>query len=429
MILFNLLAKGIILLGFLVAAPYLLKQYALNYTDDRLAEKRIQVLDIINQEGISSFFSEDEESGYGSYNLLKEEYISLEIVSDSVSMDTIFNEERIIEDEIVSYRVLAHTFSEHNTSYLLEIGRSLETIEQIERVLSTFIFVVFIAFILVSVFFDGVFHAFLLRPFYKIIYEKLPGIKEPHQYAFQPIETKTQDFKILDDAISDMMKRIQHAFNREREFIAHASHELRTPISILQFKIENMLSDSRLEEPDMLRVLDMQRTIQRFKHMVNSLLLISKISNDQYVKNEEVDLQAIINELGEEWVPIAQEKNLELNVMKGSAVLIRNSNHSMVMMMIQNVLTNAIRYSPSSGVIRMRIITHEESIVVEVSDTGTGIPISILEQVRAGTVFLKDAKSEKSGFGLQITQKIATYLNIQFVIDSSPAGTIIQFIF
>ncbi len=428
MILFNLLAKGVILLGFLLAGPYLLKQFSLNYTDDRLAEKREQVLAIIEDEGIESFFYGGE-SGYGSYNLLKEEYISLEKVSDSLAQDTIFNEERIIEDEIVMYRVLAFTFARDEAVYLLEIGRSLSTIQQIERVISTFIYIAFTAFIVLSVFLDTTFHSILLRPFHQIIYDKLPEIKEPQQYAHQPIETRTTDFRILDEAISDMMTRIQQVFNREREFIAHASHELRTPISVLQSKIENMLTNTELNEQDVQRLMDMQQTIQRFKHLVNSLLFISKISNAQFVKDEEVDLILLVHELEEEWGPVAGEKGLHFSLQANEPIKIPRSNYSMVVMMIQNALINSIRYTPKKGTIQLMVYHENNLATVEVKDTGPGIKPELLEQVNRGMVFLKDAKSEKSGFGLQIMHKIAAYLNVTLTINSGSAGTTIRFTF
>lgn len=429
MILFNLLAKGIVLLGFFIAGPYLLKQYTLKYTDDRLEDKKIKVLEIIEQEGIESFFQGDADIGYGSYNLLKEEYISLEKIDTLILGDTIFNEERIIEEEVVSYRVLAYWFKAGDEVYLLEIGRSLAMIQQVEKGISAFIRVAFIAFILLSIIFDGSYHAIVLRPFHKIIYEKLPGIKEPNQYIFQSLDTNTLDFKILDEAINNMMKRIQQAFNREREFIAHASHELRTPISVLQSKIENMLTESNLNDQEVTRLLDMQRIIQRFKHLVNSLLLISKISNAQFVKDEEVDLRQVLNEMEEEWKPLAQEKGLHFTVNSGQPLKISQSNYSMVVMMIQNALINAIRYTPPNGSIQLTAYKGNGNYSVEVSDTGGGISKDLLNQVSAGFIFLKDASSEKSGFGLQIMHKIAAYLNVKLSIQSGSEGTTIRFIF
>jgi sensor histidine kinase regulating citrate/malate metabolism len=66
---------------------------------------------------------------------------------------------------------------------------------------------------------------------------------------------------------------------------------------------------------------------------------------------------------------------------------------------------------------------------VEVNDSGKGIPPDLIQQVKSGIVFLKDANNEKSGFGLQIMHKIATYLDVGLSIVSSDQGTKIQFTF
>jgi signal transduction histidine kinase len=429
MILFNLLSKGVILLVFFFVGPNLLREYALDYTDERLLEKRSQVLAIVNEEGIESFFQDDPEAGYGSYNLLKEEYISLERIVDTLRVDTIFNEERIIEEDIVSYRVLAYTFSAEGSNYLLEIGRSLATIQQIEKVIASLVLVAFFIFIGLTILLDASFHSILLRPFNKIIYKKIPEIQEPNQYTYEPITTQTTDFRILDEAINSLMMRLQQVFNREREFIAHASHELRTPISVMQSKIENMLAETQLNEQEVQRLMDMLQTIQRFKHLVNSLLLISKISNAQYMKEETVDLKAVLTELADEWGPVAREKGLSFIAAESPSMFIANSNYSMVLMMIQNAVINAIRYTPVPGEIRLNALQENNFFVIEVLDTGRGISSDLIEQVKNGLVFLKDANSEKSGFGLQIMNKIATFLNVKLTITSSDKGSTLRFAF
>ena len=147
------------------------------------------------------------------------------------------------------------------------------------------------------------------------------------------------------------------------------------------------------------------------------------------MRNEEVDLREIIHELSEEWTPVAKEKGLDFLTHTANSVIIRESNYSMVLIMIQNAIINAIRYTPAQGSVNLSVYGGEESTVVEVSDTGNGIPPELIQQVKSGLVFLKDANSEKSGFGLQIMHKIAMYLDIELSIVSSEKGTKIQFAF
>jgi signal transduction histidine kinase len=190
-----------------------------------------------------------------------------------------------------------------------------------------------------------------------------------------------------------------------------------------------MLSESHLSPEELQRLMDMQQTIQRFKHLVNSLLLISKISNAQYVKNEMVDLCQVVQEVIETWEPVAREKGLNFSVEADVAVPIANSNYSMVLMMIQNAVINAIRYTTAPGSVSLTISQREHGAVVEVTDTGNGIPTTLIDQVKRGHVFLTDAKNDKSGFGLQIMHRIATFLNVDLTIDSTDKGTIIRFDF
>lgn len=102
-LLFNFLAKGIILLVFLAAGPFVLRYFAIKSTDRQLIEKRNEVLGIIEAEGIENFISEENpELGFGSYNILKEEYILLEQVPQAFESDLIFVEERILDNESVT---------------------------------------------------------------------------------------------------------------------------------------------------------------------------------------------------------------------------------------------------------------------------------------------------------------------------------------
>jgi signal transduction histidine kinase len=427
MILFNLLAKGVLLLLFLSAGPYFLKKFAINYTDDRLHAKRDDAVDILRSDGMESFIDPETGEGYGSYNLLKEEYISIEMLEAFIPVDTIYNEERWIEGEVIYYRVMAFSFEEKGVPYLLEIGRSLNTIHQIEWVLSRFVFIAFLAFLVVSLFLDNAFNNYLLRPLYHIIRKKLVEIKEPQQYKFQKTTTSTVDFVILDKAIDDLMGRIQMYFLREREFIAHASHELKTPVAVLQSKIENMLHDEMLEgHRD--KLMDMLGTIQKFKRLINSLLLISKIGNSQFLREETVEIDQLLAEIYEEWQPMAEEKGIEMLLNLREKSTIYHSNYSLLFMMVQNAVKNAVKYTPDNGEVTIHGYTESGRVVVEVENSGHGIGREVLNQLKGGRIFVADAMGEKSGFGLVIMQKIADFLQIKMEITTSDNGTVVRFI-
>jgi signal transduction histidine kinase len=430
MLLYNLLAKGLILLVFLMSGPFFLKYFAVKNTDNRLIDKREEVLEIIRKQGMDDFFAEEDySSGFGSYNILKEEYILLERIAEPFMVDTIYNEERIIEDESVTYRVCSFVFSFEEEYFLLEIGRSLETIKDIEKIMFKILYVTFFIFLLLTFFLDTAFGKWLIKPFRQIVENKLLHIREPQQFQYTPVKTSTEEFRLLDDSLSDMMRRIQKAFNQEREFISHASHELKTPLSILQSKVEGFFNQNDLNHEQMEKLIDMQSTVQKMKKMVNSLLLISKVNNAQFLKTDSVDLGELLFGLNEEWKFMAEERNIKLELLKNEPYQFSATNESLCTMMIQNALVNALKYTPDKGKIELSGERTINGYQIKIADNGKGISREMMDQIKDGTVFLKDASKDKSGFGLQLIFKIGLFLNVEVQIETNTTGTSLIFDF
>jgi signal transduction histidine kinase len=431
LLIFNLLGKGLFLLIFLMSGPYLLSYLVLKNTDRQLIQKKAEVLELIQAGGIESFISqENPEEGFGSYNILKEEYILLERAgSEKMLADSIFVEKRIIEEEEISYRVYADLLTIDGENYLLEIGRSLETIEQIETIFFRISIGILFLFLAFSFLMDSAISKRIMGPFNKIIQTKISRINEPQEFHDQSIPSTTREFEVLDQAISEMMKRIQKSFNQERVFISHASHELKTPISVLQSKLEAIFGEEDLNSFQSEKLMEMQDTLQKMKRSVNALLLLSKVNNAQFLKTEQADLAQIMEELVEDWGEIAEDKGLKLVMSQLDSFIFKDTNYSLCQMMIQNALSNAVKYSTRGGEIRIQGILNQEYYEVFIENDGEGIDEKLLAQVRNGLVFLKDVRKENSGFGLQIMHKIALFLGVKIEMRSGDGKTRVVFLF
>lgn len=431
LLIFNLLGKGLFLLVFLMSGPYLLSYLILKNTDRQLIEKKSEVIEMIQAEGIENFISEENpEEGFGSYNILKEEYILLEKAgAESFLQDSIFVEKRIIEEEEISYRVYADLIEIGGVTYLLEIGRSLSTIEQIESIFYRIAIGILFSFLALSFFLDSMISKRIMAPFNKIIQTKIARINEPQEFHDQSIESSTQEFELLDQAISEMMKRIQKSFNQERVFISHASHELKTPISVLQSKLEAIFGDENLSPYQSEKLMDMQNTLQKMKKSVNALLLLSKVNNAQFIKTETADLREILESLLEDWVAIAADQGVTLQKGKLDPFNFSGTNYSLCQMMIQNGLSNAVKYVSSGGEIWLSGIKKSDQYEIVIENDGEGIDDKLLAQVKNGLVFLKDVTKEKSGFGLQIMFKIAIFLGVTLEVTSENGKTRVSYRF
>ena len=117
--LFVTLSKLAIVLLFVFTLPYLIGDIARDYTDSYLRQQREKVLEEVAKNGIDSYLEGGE--SFGSYTMLKEEYISLEPVDSSFVIDTIYTDERIIEKDTLNYRVLTHSFPVGNKKYMMEV--------------------------------------------------------------------------------------------------------------------------------------------------------------------------------------------------------------------------------------------------------------------------------------------------------------------
>lgn len=416
--LFITLSKLAIVLLFVLTLPYLTGRIARTYTDYYLQQQKEKVLEVVARNGVESYLQG--EASYGSYTMLKEEYISLEPVEEGFTLDTIYTDERIIEQDTLNYRVLTHVFAAGKGSYLMEVGKTVETIDQYNRPLQRIATYVLLGLILITLMIDLFYTRFLLKPLGEIIRTKISNRKFPFNDNSEPVNTSTSDFRFLDQSLISLMNQINDAFEKEREFTANASHELMTPIGILQNKIENLMGEPEVSELVQDRLVGMQRTLNRLKRIVHSLLLISRIDNDQFSKKDMVSVTELFGDVIEEISHRLSEKQISLNVNLSEDIELQNVNRDLLFQMVYNLLNNAIRYNKPEGKINISDrIPENGTYEIDIEDTGVGIP-----QEEIATIFNRFKKANNSeeeagyGLGLSIVKSISDYHQITIRVES-----------
>lgn len=403
---------------FVLTLPYLIGEIASNYTDYYLQQQQKKVLEVVKKNGVDSYLQGEE--SYGSYTMLKEEYISLEPVEQGFKLDTIYTDQRVIEQDTLNYRVLIHAFDTEMGTYLMEVGKTIETIDQYKRPLQRIATYVLLGLILITLIIDLFYTRFLLRPLIKIIQTKIINRKFPFNENTVPIKTTTSDFRFLDDSLIKLMEQIHLAFEKEREFTANASHELMTPIGILQNKIENLMGEPEIGDLVQERLIGMQKTLNRLKRIVHSLLLISRIENDQFTKKESVKVFELFEDILDEIGHRLSEKNISLENYLSKDIVLKNINRDLLFQMIYNLINNAIRYNKESGFIHIKDrFNADGTYAIDLIDSGIGIP-----KEEISTIFNRFKKANKSedsggyGLGLSIVKSIADYHQISISVES-----------
>ncbi|PWG79250.1 sensor histidine kinase [Pararcticibacter amylolyticus] len=422
-------SKLVIVLIFITALPFLVKEIASQYTNYTLKQQKSKVISIVNKKGLDYYLQGDD--NYGSYTLLKEEFIAFVPVKEKVNIDTIKDARRIIEGDTLNYRILSHTFRNNSKNYLLEIGKTTNSIERYNKPLQRFALWVLVGLVALSILIDLTFIRVLLRPLTMIIKSKLINRKFPFKKGQKRVPTSTSDFRYLDESLMMLMRQIDEAFDKEREFTSNASHELMTPISILQNKLENLLNDEQTSEASALAVVETMKTVDRLKNITRSLLLISRIENEQFIRNDKVVLRTLFDDIIEEIRHRLEEKDLNILVEIDPGVELHDVNKDLLSQLFFNLIHNAIKFNRDKGTIFIKGFYGEQGrYELTIRDTGIGIPAEDLP-----FIFDRFRKTNLHshvgyGLGLAIVKSIALYHQIHINVESRVGeGTAFRLIF
>jgi len=415
--LFNTLSKLVIVIIFVLLLPVVFQTINKNYADNRLHKDEDKVLQTVRDQGIKSYIQNGE--SYGSYTPIKDVYVSLDEDTLAENLDTIQNEPRKVDGDTITYRILSHNFAVDKKNYLLEIGISLDSVNETSRPLQSIAFMILVAMIVLTVLADQFYSTYVLRPLGQIIKTKLIGQKFPNFGSYEKVQTSTSDFEYLDISIHKMIKTIENTFQKEREFISNASHELMTPISILQSKIENMFEQEDLADEPKTRLLEMQRILNRLKSITKTLLLISQIENEQFLKEDSMPLHELLQEIYDEISIRLPEKNISYTVDIPENMVLVGVNKFLMFNLFFNLINNAIKYNREDGDIKVVAARENNTWVVLIIDSGIGISAEDLPFIFNRFKKLRASlKQDSFGLGLPIVQSIAAFHEIKIEVQS-----------
>lgn len=422
-------SKLVTALLFVAALPFLVKEIASEYTNYTLKQQRKKALSVIKKNGIDYYLQG--ENNYGSYTLLKEEFIAFSFADTRLTIDTVKDAPRVIEGDTLNYRILSYTFKDRNRNYLLEIGKTTASIYQYNKPLQRFALYVLLGLIVLTVVIDLTVIRQLIKPLAKIIKTRLTNRKLPFPAFPKKIVTSTADFKYLDESLLLLMHQINEAFYKEQEFTSNAAHELMTPISILQNKLENFLANDDLAEEHAIAVVEMMKTVDRLKKITSSLLLIARIDNEQYAKKEQIKPLDLFEEIIEEVGHRLEGMNITLSLSIDKDVVIENQNKDLLYQLFFNLVHNAIKFNRENGKIDIFGKTGPDGrYEIQVIDSGIGIPKEALPLIFER--FMKTNLDSQVGYGLglAIVKSIASYHHIQILTESEVGkGTTFKLIF
>lgn len=240
---------------------------------------------------------------------------------------------------------------------------------------------------------------------------------------FDPAQVH-KEVRPLVAAMNGYMARLQTLIAGQRRFIADASHQLRTPLTVLKTQAELALREN---DPDAMReiVKSIAGTTDATVHLANRLLTLARAEHGAAEGGfEEVSLADIVRQVGLELAQQAVRKDIDLSFESASACRLRG-NTLLLHEMVANLVDNAIRYTPRGGRVVLRVLDGDAP-VLEVEDSGPGIPPAERERVFAPFYRAAAAQAANvagSGLGLAIVRDIAAMHGATVALLDGAQGT------
>jgi two-component system OmpR family sensor kinase len=208
------------------------------------------------------------------------------------------------------------------------------------------------------------------------------------------------------DSINKLLTRLRTSLDRQRRFVSDAAHELRTPLSALQIQIDNLRSTNS-DHAFAPRLTDLKAGIGRASALVGQLLRLARYdADDPAPAPAPIDLTQIAIGTVARLTPLAESRSIDLGIVRQDRAVVFGS-FADFEIILGNLIDNSVRYTPAGGTVDIAVEVAGPEVVVEVRDTGAGIPNEQIPRVFERFFRAASQDIEGSGLGLAIAKAAA----------------------
>lgn len=325
------------------------------------------------------------------------------------------------EDEYEEYRQLGRIVNVDGQSYQITVRESKIESEDLAITLAIIIFLTLLLFTGSLVILSRKVMVKVWAPFY----QNLQIIKQFSVKDHSPVQLKhsdIQEFDELNDVLTRLTTKIRGDYRSLKQFTEDASHEIQTPLAIVTAKLEALINNSELSTQQLETVRSVFNSVRRLSRLNQSLVLLTKIENNQFVDSKILSLNLLIEEKLRDFHELMELKEIQIETVV-KAEMILKANPVLIDIVITNLLSNSLNHNQPKGKIQINIVEEQ----MEICNSGYS-PISNPE--RLFSRFYKENSSSKSvGLGLAIVSKICEVQswNIDYRFDAGMHCFRIQF--
>jgi signal transduction histidine kinase len=294
------------------------------------------------------------------------------------------------------------------------------------------------AIILFAIFSATLIFAALTSPLRKLALE-MNEFQRQELKAAELIDNKGDEIAYLSATFKAMRKRIQEQLQKlqetdrlRRELISNVSHDLRTPLSSMQGYLEMLMSPNTQAEARSNYVDIAFKHCRRLTQLVKELFELSKLDAGRITpEREDFSLAELLQDVVQKYSLNAQQKNIQLSTAANSQLYMVNADIALIERVLENLIDNALRYTPNGGQVQLSLLQQENTIEVGVKDTGIGLAEEDLPHIFEryySTQKPTEYHQQSTGLGLAIVKRILELHNSVITVESQPnVGTSFSF--
>ncbi len=309
------------------------------------------------------------------------------------------------EKDYEPIRVFESTFKEKEEHYKIKIITSMVEEDDLIKSLATYLIILYLLVLISIVLLNNIILRKIWKPFYSLI-SQLKSFRIENDTTLKIDKTGIDEFELLNQTMEQLTEKSRKSYLNQKHFIENASHELQTPLAISINKLELFSEKNALNEEQLKDIGFVLDNLARLTRLNKSLLLLSKIENQQFVEEESVNFEDLINHIAQDFEDLLEHKKMILNV-SVQTELVYKMNKDLAIILLTNLIKNAIVHGVKQGIIGIDVSNKRLTI------TNYGVN-KALDDSKLFSRFKKmntDARS--TGLGLAIARAITQKYQLQ----------------
>jgi signal transduction histidine kinase len=315
------------------------------------------------------------------------------------------------ENDFEPVRLLRTVFNQNGKYYQLSVATSMVEEDDLQKQLLLSIIFLYLGLVIIILLMNNFLLRRIWKPFYALI-RQLRKFRIDQPFSLTTQKTRVDEFRQLNETSQQVLRANTDTYMSQKQFIENASHELQTPLAIAINKLESLADQDNLTPEQGAQLSSALHNLERLTRLNKSLLLLSKIENRQFHAVEKIKIDDIVRRILDDFADQLSYSDIKTElIIEDNCV--QDMNADLAVVMIMNLMKNAIVNSGKDGYIKIRVSKN----FLEVENPG----IRSLNTEKLFNRFYKESNGGSTGLGLAIVKSICNFYN--FNIQYSFAGT------